>query len=141
MMDTSDNIGTDVATGPHSAAGSLAFLPITEAMKRFPPGGPSLRFVRDRMKALGFAKKVGRSYYTTAGQIDRFMQHVVEYGLCKQTKTRGQSSSRRSEKATGSPVAGSRSASRMVRLPADDLKEALALTSRRGPSAKPSVTG
>ena len=123
------------------SAHEIVLLPIAEVMKRFPPGGPSLRFVRDRMKALGFAQKAGRSYYTSAGQIDRFMQHVLEYGLCEQTKTQGQNSSPKSARATGSRAAGSRSAKRTVRLPADDLKEALALTSRHGPSAKTTAIG
>jgi hypothetical protein len=116
---------------------SDGFLPVIAVMAHFPKPGPSARYVRERMMDLGFAQRIGRQYYTTAAQIERFVEFVKENGLCK-TKPRGRRSNRPSEREVGTREVRSRSASE-VELPENELNAALARVAKPRPSAKRSA--
>lgn len=75
-----------------------AFIPIDDVMAKL---GPKFtrRYVREAMSDLGFARKIGREYFTTPGEAQSFLRHVEENGLCK-TGRRARTSSRTSGQRT-----------------------------------------
>ena len=112
------------------------FIPASTAAKHFPEH--TERYIRETMSQLGFATQIGRRYYTTASDIEAFVNHVKEHGLCRK---KGQTSRRASAKAAGTRGAQSRSGGRTALCADDELKEALALLAKMSASAKRSATG
>lgn len=104
---------------------TTTFIPASTAAKHFP--GHTERYVRETMTQLGFATKIGRRYYTTASDIEAFVNHVKEHGLCRRG---GRSASR------ASVPLGARPRGRVSVCAEDDLREALALLEKMKAPAK-----
>jgi hypothetical protein len=108
------------------------FIPIDDVMAKL---GPKFnrRYVREAMSDLGFARKIGREYFTTPGEAQSFLRHVEENGLCK-TGRRARTSNRTSGARRGTRGALSPSVTAIVS-PERELKEALARIA--GPKRRP----
>lgn len=102
----------------------LAFVSLDEVMEKL-PSKFNRRYVREAMSDLGFARKIGREYFTTPGEAQRFLRHVEENGLCK-TGRRGRTSSRTSGQRTRHGTRGALSPYvTAIVSPERELKEAL----------------
>ena len=113
---------TEISHNGIYAVAEVAFVPIDDVMAKLPPKF-TRRYVREVMSDLGFARKIGREYFTTPGEAQSFLRHVEENGLCK-TGHRERRSSRSTAKTAG--TRGGRSPSVMaVKSPEHELREAL----------------
>jgi hypothetical protein len=132
---------TEIQERPFTVAtGRESFVPVSDVLGQLPPGKFSPRYVREAMSRLGFARKLGREYFTTPGEVQKFLEHIKENGLCRKTERHGQPSSRTGvARRVGTRGAMSPSVLAVVS-PERELKEALARIASRKRSARGTAT-
>lgn len=109
---------------------SEQFISLNSVMKYFPEDErPSMRWLRETMAHMGYARKIGRTYKTTRSKREKFLKELAGEQCQNHPTTQGRHSRQNisSQEGSGTRGAGIRCASATVQSPDDDLREALDL--------------